>query len=78
MFEQTCIHSLQIYTPGPATIFSTLSCVLPQNEHLMFLLFSFFCIISAPSFMLSLAYNYLLLSIIPSISPYFRASSAVI
>ena len=38
-------HSLQIYTPGPAIIFLTLSCVLPQNEHFTLFGISFFAIL---------------------------------
>ena len=40
---QTSIHSLQIYTPGPAISFLTSEWLLPQNEHIV--RFEFFAIV---------------------------------
>jgi hypothetical protein len=35
MPEQTSMHSLQIYTPGPAINFLTSEWLFPQNEHMV-------------------------------------------
>jgi hypothetical protein len=35
MFEQTSMHSLQIYTPGPAMSFLTSEWLFPQKEHIV-------------------------------------------
>ena len=35
MVEHTSMHSLQMYTPGPAISFFTSEWLLPQKEHIV-------------------------------------------